>query len=94
MSSSQSIRENVPSQDSVSNKLPPREQEFLKRFIRFFMGTTLLFSTLALVLLLGEPNFQKSNSARYVASFLAGLFGFATVETFRHEIDQSKKSEN
>jgi hypothetical protein len=84
MSSSQSIRENVPSQDSVSNKLPPREQEFLKRF---FVGTTLLFSTLALVFWLGEPNFQKSNSARYVASFLAGLFGFAAVETFRREID-------
>ena len=54
------------------------------------VGIVLTSSTLALIVLLGTSDFQKSNSARYVASFLAGLFGFAAVETFRRTLQESK----
>jgi hypothetical protein len=54
---------------------------------RLYVGLVLTGSTLLLILLIGTDYFQRSNSARYVASFVAGLFGFTAIETLRRSID-------
>ncbi|MFN6466161.1 MAG: hypothetical protein RMZ41_030695 [Nostoc sp. DedVER02] len=54
---------------------------------RLYVGTFLTTITLFLVYLIATDSFQKSDAARYVASFVAGLFGFTAIETLRRSLD-------
>lgn len=54
---------------------------------RLYIGMVLTGVTLYLVYMLSTDSFQKSNAARYVGSFVAGLFGFTAIETLRRSLD-------
>jgi hypothetical protein len=54
---------------------------------RLYVGIFLASTTVFLVYLLSTNSFQRSSSARYVASFVAGLFGFTAIETLRRALD-------
>jgi hypothetical protein len=58
-----------------------------KSFHRLFTGITMTAVTVSLVVLIASPILERSNSARYVASFVAGLFGYTAIETFRRSLD-------
>ena len=58
-----------------------------QRYQRLYVGIVLTSATLILVCMLATDSFQKSNAARYVASFVAGLFGFTAIETLRRSLD-------
>lgn len=65
-----------------------RKKHRSKRHQRgLFVGTILTIATVVLVYMLPTDSFQDSDSARYVASFIAGLFGFTAVETLRRTLD-------
>jgi hypothetical protein len=57
-----------------------------KQTYRLCVGTLLTSATLCLVLMLSTESFQN-NQSRYVASFIAGLFGFTAIETLRYRVD-------
>jgi cytochrome c biogenesis protein CcdA len=54
-----------------------------RQIYRLYTGMTLTLATLTLVYMTSTDIFQNSQSARYVASFIAGLFGFTAIETLR-----------
>lgn len=55
---------------------------------RLYTGMALTVATIGLVSMISTDAFQNSAAARYVASFVAGLFGFTAVETLRGGLDR------
>lgn len=68
----------------IEEKKDSRSQRYQRRL---YVGVILTSATLLLVYMLATDSFQKSNAARYVASFVAGLFGFTAIETLRRSLD-------
>jgi hypothetical protein len=60
---------------------------FSSRYFKFMAGITLTAATVGLVVLISSPRLQGSDSARYIASFITGMFGFAAIETIRRSLD-------
>ncbi len=54
---------------------------------RLYVGVILTGATVFLVYLLATEAFQRNNAARYVASFITGLFGYTAIETLRRGLD-------
>jgi hypothetical protein len=59
-----------------------------KQIYRLYTGMALTVATIGLVSMLSTDAFQNSASARYVASFIAGLFGFTAIEMLRGGLGQ------
>jgi hypothetical protein len=59
-----------------------------RQIFRLYTGLALTVATISLVSMISTDAFQNSPSARYVASFIAGLFGFTAIETLRDGLGQ------
>lgn len=59
-----------------------------RQIYRLYTGMALTVATIGLVAMISTDAFQNSPSARYVASFVAGLFGFTAIETLRGGLGQ------
>lgn len=70
--------------EQIEEKKDSRSRRYQQRL---YVGIVLTSASLFLVCMLSTDSFQKSNAARYVASFVAGLFGFTAIETLRRSLD-------
>ncbi len=59
-----------------------------RQIFRLYTGFALTVATISLVSMISTDPFQNSPSARYVASFIAGLFGFTAIEALRDGLGQ------
>jgi hypothetical protein len=55
---------------------------------QFSVGAFLALLTIGLVIF---ASWQNNNSAKYVASFVAGLFGFTAIEVLRSSIKDAQR---
>ena len=53
-----------------------------------YIGIFLTLATISSLLLLSTDSLAKNNSARYVTSFVTGLFGFTAIEMLRRSLDE------
>lgn len=70
--------------DQIEKTKNPEPSRYIRQL---YIGIMLIGATIFLVYLLSTESFQRNNTARYVASFVAGLFGFTAIETLRRSVD-------
>lgn len=64
-------------------------KSFAVKIIQLTIGIFLSVSTIYLIILISGQSFQKNNSVRHVASFVAGMFGFTAIQVLRQTLDES-----
>ncbi|MEB3247879.1 MAG: hypothetical protein VKK07_00875 [Merismopediaceae bacterium] len=77
------IDENLPSTFSQNTKNFSKSLQY-----QFSVGAFLAFLTIGLVTFV---SLQNNNAAKYVASFVAGLFGFTAIEVLRSSVKDAQR---